>query len=143
MCITFLGFIPSGDSEGGPGGGYGPPRFLVGPPACPPSFFLNFTFKFAWLTHTADNFRPAIFYVYVGPPTFSLGPAVPPHTFFILESPLFIPRLGIRFCAPWPMHHSVIYTFKAVVLKPWPADHMWPAWLSGVAREAICVGKKT
>ena len=62
-------------------GGPWPPRFLSGPPACPPSFLLNFTFKFAWLTHTADNFRPAIFYVYVGPPTFFLGPTVAPHFF--------------------------------------------------------------
>ena len=47
----------------------------------PPSFLLNFTLKFAWLTHTADNFRPAIFYTYVGPPTFFLGPAVAPPLF--------------------------------------------------------------
>jgi len=28
-------------------GGHGPPRFLADLPACPPSFLLNFTFKFA------------------------------------------------------------------------------------------------
>ena len=54
----------------------------------PPSFLLNFTFKFAWLAHTADNFRPARFYVYVDPPTFFLGPAVAPPLLKILESPL-------------------------------------------------------
>ena len=32
---------------------------------------------------------------------------------------------------------------KAVVLKPWPAGHMCPARPSGVAREAIFIGKKT
>jgi len=38
-----------------------PLRFLVGPPFRPPSFFLNFPFKFLWLTYTVDNFRPAVF----------------------------------------------------------------------------------
>jgi len=32
---------------------------------------------------------------------------------------------------------------KTVVLKPWPAGYMWPARPSGVAREAIFIGKKT
>jgi len=31
--------------------GHGPPRFLLGPPFGLPSFFLNFPFKFVWLTH--------------------------------------------------------------------------------------------
>ena len=30
-----------------------------------------------------------------------------------------------------------------VVLKPCPAGYMWPAWPSGVAREAVFIGKKT
>jgi len=40
--------------------GHGPRIFgwsLLGPP----SFVLNFTFKFVWLTYTADNFQPAKF----------------------------------------------------------------------------------
>jgi len=41
--------------------GHGSPRFLAGPPLGLPSFFLKFTFKFAWLTYTADNFQPANF----------------------------------------------------------------------------------
>jgi len=32
---------------------------------------------------------------------------------------------------------------RAVVFKRWPAGHMWPARPSGVAREAIFIGKKT
>jgi len=32
---------------------------------------------------------------------------------------------------------------RAVVLKPWSAGHMWPAKSSGVAREAIFIGKET
>ena len=37
--------------RGGLGGPW-PPSFLLGPPFGPPSFFLNFPFKFVWLTHT-------------------------------------------------------------------------------------------
>ena len=33
-----------------------PPDFWLAPAWCPPSFVLNFTFKFVWLTYTADNF---------------------------------------------------------------------------------------
>jgi len=32
-------------------GGPSPPRFLLGPPLGSPSFFLNFPFKFVWLTY--------------------------------------------------------------------------------------------
>ena len=39
---------------------HGPPDFWL-PPCFPPSFVLNFTFKFVWLTYTADNFQPAKF----------------------------------------------------------------------------------
>jgi len=46
--------VNSVDSKGGPGWTM-LPRFLVA------SQFLNFPFKFIWLTYTADNFRPAIF----------------------------------------------------------------------------------
>jgi len=42
-------------------GGTWSPRFLLGPLVVPPSFFLNFPFKFVWLTYTVDNFRPEIF----------------------------------------------------------------------------------
>jgi len=37
----------------------------------------------------------------------------------------------------------IVRTFKPVVLKPWLAGHMWPARPSGVAYEAIFIGKKT
>ena len=40
----------SGDSEGGLGGPW-PTRFLLNPPLAPPVFFLNFPFKFVWLTY--------------------------------------------------------------------------------------------
>ena len=41
--------------------GHGPSQIFGWPPACPPSFLLNFTFKCVWLTYTADNFHPANF----------------------------------------------------------------------------------
>jgi len=63
----------SGDSKEGFGGN-APPNFWLPPSLAPLFFLLNFTFKFVWLNHTADNFRPAIFYICV-------GPAVPPHFF--------------------------------------------------------------
>ena len=58
FCRDLL-LAASGDSKEGTGWAmaHGPPRFLP----VPPSFFLNFPFKFVWLTHTVDNFRPAIF----------------------------------------------------------------------------------
>jgi len=45
----------SGGSKGGPGGPW-PSQIFGGPPAWPPSFVLNFTFKFYWLTYTAVSF---------------------------------------------------------------------------------------
>jgi len=45
--------------------------------------------------------------------------------------------LSVRLFAPH------IYGCKSVVLKPWPPRHMWPERPSGVAREAIFIGKKT
>ena len=115
-------------------GGPWPPRFLSGPPACPPSVLLNFTFKFAWLTHTADNFRPAIFYVYVVPPTFVLGPAVAP-TFFILESPLLVVLLPtllrvISDCVAWfsklfdSISRTARFLWSGMVLCGW-LQRLW------------------
>ena len=56
--------IPSGDSMGGPGWAMALPAFCLAH-VWPPSLFLNFPFKFIWLTYTVkttvDNFRPAIF----------------------------------------------------------------------------------
>jgi len=40
--------------RGGLGGPW-PPRFLIGPLFDPPSFFLNFPFKFFWLTYTVEK----------------------------------------------------------------------------------------
>jgi len=42
-------------------GGHGSSQIFGWPPACPPSFLLNFTFKFVWLTYTADHVQPAKF----------------------------------------------------------------------------------
>jgi len=41
--------------------GHGPPDFWLAPCLAPPSFFPNFTFKFVWLTYTADNFQSVKF----------------------------------------------------------------------------------
>jgi len=48
-------------SGGSKGGLVGPwlPRFLAAPLLGPSSFVLNFTFKFIWLTYTADHLQPA------------------------------------------------------------------------------------
>ena len=49
----------NGGSKGRPGWAM-PPRFLAAP-CSHPRFVLNFTFKFVWLTYTADNFQSAKF----------------------------------------------------------------------------------
>ena len=45
-----LGIEPVAILRGGPGWGM-PPQIFAGPPAWPPQFFLNFSYKFVWLTH--------------------------------------------------------------------------------------------
>ena len=55
--------LDSGDTTGA-WVGHGPPDFWLAP-VWPPQFFLNFLFKFVWLTYTIDNFRPAIFYTMI------------------------------------------------------------------------------
>ena len=50
----------SSDSKGDLGGAC-PPVFWLAPCLAPPSFVLNFTLKFVWLTYTADNFHPEKF----------------------------------------------------------------------------------
>jgi len=36
------------------------PQIFGCPPVCHPRCVLNFTFKFVWLTHAADNFQKCI-----------------------------------------------------------------------------------
>jgi len=55
-----IGVDLSGDSTWGPGWAMAYPDFWLAP-CLAPQFFLNFLFKFVWLTYTVDNFRPAIF----------------------------------------------------------------------------------
>ena len=54
---SFIMMQPVAILRGGGLGGPWPAQIF----AWPPSFFLNFPFKFVWLAYTVDNFRPAIF----------------------------------------------------------------------------------